>query len=297
MLRAMQPSRSSSLTRSVLSLSLVATLGACGSEEPAAPELDTAGVVRGGEGLLATALVFDVVDALGELGTLVPTSAVETVAGNIHGSALRVVSTCGTVTLDGTTVSATIQGQGCELPPPEDPEAPPPVWIAPGGATAGSMEIVASRDGEDLVLTLTLDDLLVHDRTLDGTTTLRTADGFEWNVALDLDVTGGAEAVHVSSDATLSPTTTSRTIDGAITVEGTTVTTTYDAREVEWARDACYPDNGALWFDDVAERETRVTFDDESATSGVVTVSFPATVEMPDPVDMSATLPVYGECP
>ncbi|WP_236605533.1 hypothetical protein [Sandaracinus amylolyticus] len=290
--------RCTSLTRSLVSLSLAATLGACGSEEPAAPELDLEGAAHGGEAVLATALVFDVADALGDLGTLVASSPVETIAGNIHGNALRVVQTCGTVTIDGTTVSAIIQAEGCELPPPTDPEAPPPVWVAPGGATEGSMEMVATRDGEDLVLTVAIEGLVVHDRTFDGTATLRSDTGISWTVAVDVDVTGG-EVAHVTSDVIIDPTPSSRTIDGTITVEGATEaeTTSYDANDVEWARDACYPSDGSLRFEDASGRETHVAFDEATATSGVATVRFSGTSAMPEMLAMDVTLPAYGECP
>lgn len=258
---------------------------ACGSDPPAGPPtLDDAAVARSGAGLVASALVFDVVETLGGLGTLVASSPVDTVAANIHGRATGLVATCGTVVRDGTMVTATVVADGCAIPMTD----PPTVWDAPAGMTAGTATYVVTRPAAELVITVALAGVVARGIPLGGTVTLTTSDGVEWALALDVDATLGT-SMHLSGELTLVLSGASSAMDGDVDVRVGAATTVVAVAGVVWGSASCYPGAGTLTFG-TGERETRETFDATTASTGAFTVTFGM-------ADTAAMLPAYGACP
>jgi len=178
---------------------------------------------------------------------------------------------CGSVTLNGTTVTASFgPAPGCTLPN--------------GTKISGTIAVGITKAGSTITIAMTMTSAIVNGVALGGTVQLATTSGSSFT--LSGNFTSGT-TTYSSTGLTLSGTTGVISVDGAFTV-ATDTTTTYTFSALTWKLGDCYPDGGSLAIKSGLVTMT-ITFDASTPTSGNVTVTV-------GKKSVTEKLPTYGIC-
>ena len=178
---------------------------------------------------------------------------------------------CGSVTLSGTTVTASFgPAPGCTLPN--------------NTKISGTIAVGITKSASMITIAMTMTSAIVNGLALDGTVQLATTNGTTFT--LSGNFTSGT-TTYSSSGLTFSGTTGVISVDGTFGIT-TSATTTYTFSALTWKIGDCYPDGGSLAIKSGLVTMT-ITFDASTPTSGNVTVTV-------GKKSVTEKLPTYGIC-
>jgi len=179
---------------------------------------------------------------------------------------------CGSVTLNGTTVTASFgPAPGCTLPN--------------GTTISGTIAVGISKSGSTITIAMTMTSAIVNNGpAMDGTVQLATTDGTTFT--LSGNFTSGS-TTYSSTGLTFTGSPGVITIDGNFSVGGDT-STTYTFTTLTWKVGDCYPNGGSLAIKSGLITMT-VAFDSTTPTTGNVLVTI-------GKKSVTEKLPVYGTC-
>jgi hypothetical protein len=153
--------------------------------------------------------------------------------------------------------------------------------LANGQSVSGSLTVQLFAGDNGTAATFDFDELNVDGRVIDGTAAVE-ASASSLTIGLNLTTTRGA----IEGDLTVTTDGTTLGIDGTLVLGGMT---SLDFDAVTWETGACYPGGGSLSVSTGPVTQT-IVFDAASADSGAVIVRQGSRTR-------AATLPAYGACP
>ena len=247
------------------------TSSGAGGDQATPDEADAANA--GGDSSSSLGQLLSVADAIFSFDpTIDPTKSAAQNAAAIQANATAALAGCGTVTLNGTTITVSFG-------------SPPGCKLESGVAVSGTVIVGVSTAGSTVTLSLTLQNLVAGGKSIAGTASFATTNGTTF--ALTANLTSGTATDTVS--LTVTGSTSAFTIDGTSTAIQGTSTTSYTFKGVVWQPGQCYPQAGSI---QVVKGKTSITLTFSSSTpaTGQITVtagkrSYPQ------------KLPAYGTCP
>jgi hypothetical protein len=178
---------------------------------------------------------------------------------------------CGSVTLSGTTVTASFGAlPGCTLPN--------------GTKISGTIAVGITKSGSTITVAMTMTTAVVNGQALDGTVQLATTNGSTFTLSGNFT---SATTTYASTGVTFGGAPGVITIDGSLSVTSD-ATTTYTFSALTWKVGECYPDGGSLSIKTGLVTMT-VAFDATTPTTGNVTVTV-------GKKSVTEKLPTYGSC-
>jgi hypothetical protein len=174
---------------------------------------------------------------------------------------------CGSVTLNGTTVTANF-GSGC---------------MFGNIAVAGTITVGVTKNGSSISLAVAFMGVTVNGEPLSGTATFTTSNGTTFTLTANIT---WQKTTYTAQSFTVTGAPGQITLDGALGL-GDAVSS-YTFAGVVWKQGDCYPSAGTLTIKKGLLTET-VTFTAATATTGVVSVTIGKKMVM-------GKLPAYGSC-
>jgi hypothetical protein len=204
--------------------------------------------------------------------TINPANTADQNASAIGADAQASLGGCGAVKVSGADVTVSFG-------------APPGCTLPDGTVVSGTVAVAVTQSGAITTVALTLDSVVVNDKSISGTASFATSNGSMFTVKANL--TSGTQTDV--ADLTVTGATDSFTVSGTGTVTQSGSTTEITFNDMVVTKGECYATGGSMSITKGAITET-ITFSATTPDTGEVAITVgKRTTEM--------TLPAYGSCP